>query len=88
MNTIHYEYIERARMATDFDQRSLRNKIRDHVKFIEGFKNFPNRIRCVTELSALGDDELIAYDEYLNCIINGWAFHAILSKSVRFSETL
>jgi len=75
-------------MATDFDQRCLRNRIRDHIKLIEGFENFPDRIKCVSELSALSDVELIAYDEYLNCVINAWAFHAILRGSVRFSEAL
>jgi len=87
INDTYNEYIKRTRLATDFNQRYLRNRIRNHIKFIKGIENFPIRSKCVTSLSALSDDELVAYDEYLNCIINGYMFQGFLTQSGRFTES-
>jgi len=53
---------------------------------IKGIEDFPVRSKCATNLFALNDDELVAYDEYLNCMINSYMFRRFLSQSARFTE--
>lgn len=86
MENIFDEYIKRIYMAPDFDQRALRDRIRAHIKTIKGIKYFPDRLKCADRLATASVDELVAYDEYLNCMINMFFFQKKLQKSNRFSE--
>jgi len=83
-----YEYVERTCMASNFSQRDVRNRIRNHLKLVEGIENFPTRLECATKLSSLSNAELVAYDEYLNCTINAFQFRNLLKEGDRFSEKL
>jgi hypothetical protein len=85
MDKMINEYIENTRMSTDFSQHYLRDRIRDH-KALTRQLGCPEEFKCTVSLSALTDHELIAYDEYLNCVINSVLFRRCLENSNRFTN--
>jgi len=79
------EYIERTCVASDFSQRDVRDRIRNHLKLVTEYQYLSVPIRCNSKLLTLSDAELVAYDEYLNCMINAFFFSAKLLVSDRFT---
>lgn len=85
METIYNEHIKQIRLALDFNQRYMRDRIRVHKRVINGIAEDNFLVNSVPLLQ-LDDDELVAYDEYLNCYINMYHFGEILRGTNRFTE--